>query len=246
MSATTGDCLIANQFLCQEQCGKVLIQCLGVGIGVALGPLDEAAAVCNLGVIDFAANCVQAPSLSGQTTTTAASAGVANVPTSIASTAIPAAATSTPAACAGIVYTVKSGDVCSTIAATNGATTGDLVILNQDICGAANQNNLQVGAALCIVPGAAANAGPTIPADALNTAAYIKTQPCTGHVDIVMSGATCTAIATQFGITLAALKTATIPGQCDKLEAADAICVPGNKSQIAPTVSAPVRRFTAV
>ncbi|ORY46767.1 hypothetical protein BCR33DRAFT_736312 [Rhizoclosmatium globosum] len=75
--------------------------------------------------------------------------------------------------------------------------------------------------------------GPTIVADALNTAAYIAVQPCiTGHVDIVLGGATCTAIAAKYGVGLDVLMAGTIPGQCAKLEAADAICVPG--AAIAP------------
>ncbi|KAJ3075602.1 hypothetical protein HDU98_007584 [Podochytrium sp. JEL0797] len=54
---TAAECTVANQFLCQTQCGKVLIQCTGVGIGAALEALDEPAAVCNNGKIDFAQNC---------------------------------------------------------------------------------------------------------------------------------------------------------------------------------------------
>ncbi|KAI9351588.1 hypothetical protein DFJ73DRAFT_959604 [Zopfochytrium polystomum] len=54
---TAADCQVANQFLCQTQCGKVLIQCTGPGAGAVLAPLDEAQAVCNNGQIDFAANC---------------------------------------------------------------------------------------------------------------------------------------------------------------------------------------------
>ncbi|KAJ3030192.1 UNVERIFIED_CONTAM: hypothetical protein HDU68_009833 [Siphonaria sp. JEL0065] len=54
---TPAECKTPNQFLCQTQCGKVLIQCTGAGVGVALPPLDEDAAVCNNGAIDFATNC---------------------------------------------------------------------------------------------------------------------------------------------------------------------------------------------
>ncbi|ORY46768.1 hypothetical protein BCR33DRAFT_109437 [Rhizoclosmatium globosum] len=131
------------------------------------------------------------------------------------------------AACTGTTYTIAAGDTCSTIATKNGVTISDLVVQNQDICGGANQNLLQVGTAVCIVPGAGVNAGPTIVADALNTAAYTALQPCTGHVDIVLGGATCTTIAAKYNVTLAALMAVAIPGQCAKLEAADAICVPG-------------------
>ncbi|KAJ3017182.1 UNVERIFIED_CONTAM: hypothetical protein HDU68_011813 [Siphonaria sp. JEL0065] len=149
-----------------------------------------------------------------------------------------APAAPTTSTCTGITYSIKSGDTCTTIATANGATAGDLVVLNQDICGGTNQNNLQVGATLCIVPGASATVGPTITADALNTAAYLAAQPCTGHVDIVMSGATCSTIAAKYGVTLAALMAVTIPGQCAKLEAADAICVPGAAgTQVGTTAS---------
>ncbi|KAJ3017181.1 UNVERIFIED_CONTAM: hypothetical protein HDU68_011812 [Siphonaria sp. JEL0065] len=225
---TPADCQTVNQFLCQQQCGKVLIQCTGAGTGVALEALDEAAAVCNNGQIDFATNCL----VNGQPAT---------VPSTPATPATPNTSPVTPpatgGACAGTVYTVKSGDLCDTIASNNGATVGDLVVVNQDICGGENQNNLQVGATLCIAPGAAATVGPTIPADVLNTANYLKAQPCNGHVDLVMTGATCTAIAAKFGVTLTALQAVTIPGQCDNLEAADAICIPNVNNGVG---SAPV------
>ncbi|KAI9347993.1 hypothetical protein DFJ73DRAFT_777425 [Zopfochytrium polystomum] len=55
---TAADCQFANQFLCKVQCGKVLIQCTGAGTGAELQPLDEDAAVCNNGQIDFAQTCV--------------------------------------------------------------------------------------------------------------------------------------------------------------------------------------------
>ncbi|KAJ3012599.1 UNVERIFIED_CONTAM: hypothetical protein HDU68_001120 [Siphonaria sp. JEL0065] len=57
-AATPADCQTVNQFLCQTQCGKVLIQCTGIGAGAVLPPLDEDAAVCNQGRIDFATNCL--------------------------------------------------------------------------------------------------------------------------------------------------------------------------------------------
>ncbi|KAI9338839.1 hypothetical protein BDR26DRAFT_896199 [Obelidium mucronatum] len=77
-AASTADCLFANQFLCQTQCGKVLIQCTGAGAGAVLPPLDEDAAVCNAGKIDFAANCaVQQPLTNGVAQAQAAQAAQA-------------------------------------------------------------------------------------------------------------------------------------------------------------------------
>ncbi|KAI9358918.1 hypothetical protein DFJ73DRAFT_957614 [Zopfochytrium polystomum] len=67
---TAADCQFANQFLCKVQCGKVLIQCTGAGTGAELQPLDEDAAVCNNGQIDFAQNCVTTAGTAGTTTTT--------------------------------------------------------------------------------------------------------------------------------------------------------------------------------
>jgi hypothetical protein len=52
------DCKAANEFLCVTQCGKVLIHCTGVGMGAITEPLDEPQAVCNMGKIDFASNCI--------------------------------------------------------------------------------------------------------------------------------------------------------------------------------------------
>ncbi|KAJ3076267.1 hypothetical protein HDU98_004566 [Podochytrium sp. JEL0797] len=146
------------------------------------------------------------------------------VPVATAPVGNPSTASST---CAGTSYAVQDGDLCDTIASNHGATVGDLVVLNQDVCGGENQNKLQVGQAVCIVPGAAADVGPTILADAVNTAAYLATSACSGHVDLVMTDATCTAIAAKYGISLDALMAATLPEQCQGLEAADAICIPG-------------------
>ncbi|KAJ3297606.1 hypothetical protein HDU79_002780 [Rhizoclosmatium sp. JEL0117] len=54
------ECTLANEFLCATQCGKVLIQCTALGTGVTLPPLDDQAAVCNNGKIDYVTNCVVA------------------------------------------------------------------------------------------------------------------------------------------------------------------------------------------
>ncbi|KAJ3237396.1 hypothetical protein HDU81_009494 [Chytriomyces hyalinus] len=55
---TPADCKISNEFLCVQQCGKVLIHCTGAGTGVETGALDGDNAVCNNGRIDFKSNCV--------------------------------------------------------------------------------------------------------------------------------------------------------------------------------------------
>ncbi|KAJ3251200.1 hypothetical protein HDU77_006043 [Chytriomyces hyalinus] len=58
ISHTAADCKVANEFLCVQQCGKVLIHCTGAGTGVETGALDGETAVCNNGRIDFKTNCV--------------------------------------------------------------------------------------------------------------------------------------------------------------------------------------------
>ncbi|KAI8609363.1 hypothetical protein BC830DRAFT_1150952 [Chytriomyces sp. MP71] len=242
---TPADCQTVNQFLCQTQCGKVMIQCTGVGTGVALEALDEAAAVCNNGAIDFITNCVNGAPASGQATAPVPAPTPAPVSTPAPAPAPQASMkNTTPAtggACTGVLYTIKSGDLCDTIAQNNGATVSDLVFVNQDICGGENQNNLQVGQQVCVVPHVADNAGPTITADTANAAAYAAANPSgpcaaggSGHVDLVMTGATCAAIAAKYGITLDALIAATSPGQCGGLEAADAICIPTAGKGAAP------------
>ncbi|KAJ3388298.1 hypothetical protein HDU84_009883 [Entophlyctis sp. JEL0112] len=176
---------------------------------------------------DFAVN-VQVTAV---VATTAAQATTKTTKTKIHRHTAPAksqtsAVATTSSGCAGTLVTVQPGDLCETVASSHGATTSDIVFLNQDTCGGNFQNTLPVGAVLCVVPGIAANAGPTITADALVTANYLQGNSCSGHVDIVMTGASCDAIAQKYGISLAQLTAATIPGQCDDLEAADAICIP--------------------
>ncbi|KAJ3246661.1 hypothetical protein HDU78_006411 [Chytriomyces hyalinus] len=55
---TPADCKTAGEFLCVQQCGKVMIHCTGAGAGIQTAALDGDDAVCNNGRIDFKTNCV--------------------------------------------------------------------------------------------------------------------------------------------------------------------------------------------
>ena len=126
--------------------------------------------------------------------------------------------------CSGVLVTIKNGDTCDIIAINNGASVGDLVFLNQDICGGQNQNNLQIGVQVCVVPGIAGT-NPIIQADNLNTNTYIQNNPNCKIVGLINSGATCTTISQFLGISLNQLIAINKPNLCNNLEAADAICI---------------------
>lgn len=148
-------------------------------------------------------------------------------PTSTPASSLVLTPTSTPSlnsTCAGVLVTVKNGDTCSQIAINNGATVGDVVFLNQDICGGINQNKLQIGTFICVVPGVAGT-NPIINADLLNTNTYIQTNPNCKIVGLINTGATCTSIAQFLGITINQFISINNQNICNNLEAADAICI---------------------
>ncbi|KAJ3233461.1 hypothetical protein HDU81_002261 [Chytriomyces hyalinus] len=129
--------------------------------------------------------------------------------------------------CSGIVHIIEAGDYCSTVATKYGASVSDLVYLNQNSCGGENRVKLQVGEILCIVPHIADGEGPSVLAGEVNTANFLKRNQCNGgHVDLVLAGATCEAIAGKYQLELEVVEAANV-GFCAVMEVADAICIPG-------------------
>ncbi|KAJ3077509.1 hypothetical protein HDU99_001142, partial [Rhizoclosmatium hyalinum] len=78
-------CQAANQFLCNQQCGSTIYQCLAPGQAYVL-PALSAGTVCNNGFIDWASNC--------KLSTTATSSTIVNTVSSATLTTVTSSATS--------------------------------------------------------------------------------------------------------------------------------------------------------
>jgi LysM repeat protein len=113
---------------------------------------------------------------------------------------------------------VVPGDTCFDIATHFNVTVGDLLIRNPNTCG----QYLQVGTCFCIVPGAAALAGPSFPA----VGVAVTTIKCNGRVDIVNNDSDCWSVAQANDISLSMLMSANTQNMCEKLEVGEPICIP--------------------
>ncbi|KAH9480415.1 LysM domain-containing protein [Psilocybe cubensis] len=127
-------------------------------------------------------------------------------------------------------YTVVSGDSCSAIESNYDITFTQLITWNPEIN--SQCTNIQVGLAYCV----ASNSPPSSGGPPSNVAPGTITTGCTSYYTVV-SGDTCSAIESRFGITMTQLTAwnPEINSQCTNIQLGLAYCVASSSSGTSPT-----------